>query len=118
MASPDDTTPPGAAEGPSSSEEESVSATTPHYQHPFPFTIVPNCFIDDYVPRLSPTAQSVMLVLYRLTLGWHRADTFTSLNELRQRTGIASHATLNTARKRIACCGIDHSEPPAGTAQN
>ena len=105
MASPDDTTSQGASERPSSSEK-SVSSTTLHYQHPFPFTVVPNCFIDAYVPHLSATAQSVMLVFYRLTLGWHRADIFISLNELRQRTGIASFATLNGALKELLDAGL------------
>ena len=120
MASPDDTTQQAKAQPTSDhppTAEETSSSATPHYQHPIPFTIVPNCFIDDYVPRLSPTAQSVMLVLYRLTLGWHRAETFTSQKDLRQHTGIASYATLNAARKRTACGWIDHGEPPARTAR-
>src|ERR1051326_7627814 len=89
---------------PAPAEETATSA--PRYQHPFPFTIVPNSFIDDYLPRLSPTAQSLMLVFYRLTLGWHRSNTFISLNELRQRTGIASDATLTRALKELLSVGL------------
>jgi hypothetical protein len=60
MAKQDDTTQQpkaGAAADRSPSGEEAASSATPHYQHSFPFTIVPNCFIDDYLPRLSATAQ-------------------------------------------------------------
>ncbi|HLV98729.1 MAG TPA: hypothetical protein VKT82_08650, partial [Ktedonobacterales bacterium] len=89
-----------------SSAEETASSSSPRYQHPFPFTIVPNCFLDEYLPRLSPTAQSVMLVFYRLTLGWHRSNTFISLSELRQRTGIASDATLTRALKELLAVGL------------
>jgi hypothetical protein len=88
------------------SAEESTTWAQPRYQHPFPFTIVPNSFLDEYLPRLSPTAQSLMLVFYRLTLGWHRSNTFISLYELRQRTGIASDATLTRALKELLAVGL------------
>ena len=105
MALQDDTTQTSKTQG-ASEEQEAASSPAPLYQHSFPFTIVPNCFIDDYIPRLSFTAQSVMLVFYRLTLGWHRAEIFISQKELRQRTGIASYATLNAALKELFAAGL------------
>ena len=58
-------------------------------------TLIPNSYIDEYLPELSCAELKVWLVVLRKTLGQPEIDDGISLSQLEKITGLTRHSVIN-----------------------
>jgi len=62
------------------------------------YTQVPNIFLDEWLPKLTPVETKVLFVIMRKTFGWHKIRDQISLSQLEKSTGSLRQAILKATK--------------------
>lgn len=65
------------------------------------FTMIPNEFLDNLLPQLSPSAWKILSIISRQTYGWHKKTDMLSHSQLQKKSGMSVNTCKNAIKELI-----------------